>query len=291
MGLGCAFLFDLIELKQSGLLEGGCRVVEIGAQQLSDPFLEAKELLAEVYRTFGKQQPDLGRSQGRGLALADDAPSSRRFWASLGFDYAAIDYRGHRDSIALDLNRDSVPEHLRGAFDIVVNNGTTEHVANQINAFQVIHDLVRKGGIMYHEVPAGGMMDHGMITYNPKFFFLLCRCNDYKVISMKVCSWGQSAVPTHLVEANLRMGGGQHIAVDAVTDFSIRASLRKIHTWDFCPPLEVPAEFVERPGGRSILRSGIGRLARTEAVRHLRGLPRLLGRFQDIGRRLVGRAR
>jgi hypothetical protein len=31
MGLGCAFLVDLIELKRSGALDGFTRVIEIGA--------------------------------------------------------------------------------------------------------------------------------------------------------------------------------------------------------------------------------------------------------------------
>jgi len=183
MALGRAFLSDLIKLKRSEALDGASRVIEIGAQQLSDSFLEAGDLLDELYSAYGRSRRDLGRPSGT-ATLADDAPSSREFWQSIGLDYAAIDYDGHRDSIALDLNCDAVPDALRGAFDLVVNTGTTEHVANQGNAFQVVHDLTCKGGVMYHEVPAGGMWDHGLVSYNPKFFLLLEKQNDYKLLSM-----------------------------------------------------------------------------------------------------------
>jgi hypothetical protein len=54
---------------------------------------------------------------------------------------------------------------MRDAFDLVINAGTTEHVSNQENAFRVIHDLTKRGGMMNHEVPAGGMIDHGFFSY------------------------------------------------------------------------------------------------------------------------------
>ena len=80
----------------------------------------------------------------------------------------------------LDLNNDRVPEKLLGAFDLVINAGTTEHLANQENAFRVIHDLTRRGGLMYHEVPGGSCTDHGFVAYQPKFFHRLMQQNDYQ---------------------------------------------------------------------------------------------------------------
>jgi hypothetical protein len=44
MGLGLAFLRDIIALKRSGLLEGYERVVEIGAQQIDDRLIVSPEL-------------------------------------------------------------------------------------------------------------------------------------------------------------------------------------------------------------------------------------------------------
>ncbi len=245
MALARAFLEDLISLKRSGAIDGFDTVVEIGAQQLADGFLRSGDLLDEVYGLFGRTRLDLGQaSDSTDEALRDDAPASRAFWESLGFSYAAVEYDGHRHSIALDLNRDAVPDALKGRFQLVVNTGTTEHIANQDNCFRVIHDLVGRGGVMYHEVPAGGHLNHGLFSYNPKFFWALCNSNDYEMLSLKMCSWDEVPVPKDIAADNLRFGGGvQHITVDTVTRFSARAAIRKRSTRAF--------EFAARPSARA----------------------------------------
>src|SRR5580693_10425559 len=160
MGLGNVFLRDLIELKQKGALDGAKRVMEIGAQQISDSLMIAPELPV-AYKLFGCMSPPPFKPVGE-ANFSSAAPSSALFWSSLGLQRSAIDVDG--DAIRLDLNRGRVPRHLRGAFDLVVNGGTTEHVANQMNAFRIIHHLARVGGVMYHELPAGGLVDHGLVS-------------------------------------------------------------------------------------------------------------------------------
>lgn len=210
MGLGRAFLSDLIKLKRSGALDGATRIVEIGAQQISTTMLEADDLLVELYGLFGCERPFLGNSNYRDFTK--EAPLSSTFWKSLGFSYWATDFQGHRDSFSLDLNRDSAPVELRGAFDLVLNTGTTEHVANQDNAFRVIHDLTAKRGIMYHEVPAR-MADHGLINYTPKFFHRLCYCNGYRPLFLDC-------------------------------DVMIRAAILKLSNRPFATPLDLPDEIM-----------------------------------------------
>lgn len=153
MGLRREFLEDLIALKRSGALDGARRVVEIGSQQLDDSFLASIDLLDQARQIFGGTKVDLGSPSG--ADFAETAPSSRPFWRSLGFKHTTIDLDTRHDAIPLDLNTDQVPEPLRRQFDLVINTGTTEHVANQAQAFRIIHDLTRKGGVMFHDVPAG----------------------------------------------------------------------------------------------------------------------------------------
>ena len=57
MGLGNVFLNNLIELKQKGALDGAKRVVEIGAQQISDSLMVAPELPV-AYALFGAVAPN-----------------------------------------------------------------------------------------------------------------------------------------------------------------------------------------------------------------------------------------
>jgi Methyltransferase domain len=234
VGLGFGFLADLVTLKRSGVLEGRRRVMEIGSQQIADNMLEADELLEELYGLFGKPRIRLGDpSKDNFTALA---PPAEPFWTSLGFSYAAIDYNGHRNSTALDLNTDEVPRDLRGQFDLVINTGTTEHVANQGNAFRVIHDLSAVGGVMYHEVPAGSW-DHGLINYGPKFFQYLQEQNSYEQVLYR----GRRDV-----------------------DMTIRSALRKRDNSDFVIPLDVPRELLPlKQRVRSLAGRIVGRLTRT----------------------------
>ena len=227
MGLGNVFLNDLIELKQKGALDGATRVMEIGAQQISDSLMIAPEL-AEAYRLFGCKAPPVLTPVG-GENFSAKAPSSSAFWSALGFARSAIDVEG--DAIRLDLNRGQTPRRLRGAFDLVVNAGTTEHVANQMNAFRVIHHLVRVGGVMYHELPAGGLIDHGLVSYQPKFFNMLAKINGYEALYIRFTAWGPSKIPDYLRQAN-PYGG------DAVVDCSLRVALRKLHPLPFVCPFD-----------------------------------------------------
>jgi SAM-dependent methyltransferase len=228
MGLGNVFLNDLIELKLKGALDGASRVMEIGAQQISDSLMIAPEL-SEAYRLFGATSPPPMAPVGV-ENFTKSAPSSAPFWSALGFQRSAIDVEG--DAIRLDLNRGRVPRRLRGAFDLIVNAGTTEHVANQMNAFRIIHHLVRVGGVMYHELPAGGLVDHGLVSYQPKFFNMLANFNGYEALYIRYTAWGPSKIPQYLRIAN-PYGG------DSVIDCSIRVALRKLHHLPFVCPFDV----------------------------------------------------
>jgi hypothetical protein len=247
MSLNNTFLDDLCELKKRGVLEGLASMIEIGAQQLSNNFLGHHDCLSECYSLFGKTKLQLGVPVESNTAdgveqLAETNPASREFWRSLGFAYASLEFDGHRDSTALDLNRDHVPHHMRAAFDLVVNTGTTEHVANQDNAFRVMHDLCREGGIMYHQLPAGGMMTHGLITYTPKFFWHLCRENGYEAVVLRVSAYPASPVPQNIRDSNLSYAGCDPIEAGlSVPDFIVAAVLRKPHDRPFVTPLDIPA--------------------------------------------------
>lgn len=98
-----------------------------------------------------------------------------------GIRYSAIDIAdGYRTTI-LDLNHQSAPPHFIGAFDLVLNFGTTEHLLNQYNAFKVIHDSTKVGGYIVHSLPGVGYSNHGYFTYTPRCFFDMAGYNEYEV--------------------------------------------------------------------------------------------------------------
>jgi SAM-dependent methyltransferase len=100
-----------------------------------------------------------------------------------GFRYNAIDIAdGYRTTI-VDLNHDPVPKAFIGAFDLVLNFGTTEHLLNQYNAFKVIHDATKVGGHIVHSLPCVGYSNHGYFTYTPRCMFDLAGYNEYEVVA------------------------------------------------------------------------------------------------------------
>ena len=253
MGLAYETILHLIALRRSGRLPDRGRVVEIGAQQLSNSFLRADEALAELYGLFGRKPVDLGAPRETTTVdgverQAESAPASQPFWEALGFSYNAVEYGGHRGVTSLDLNRDHVPYRLRSSFDLVVNAGTTEHVVNQDNAFRVMHDLAKVGGVMMHEVPAGGMLTHGVVSYNPQFFWLLCRDNKYEVIDLTVSHAGDAPISSDVVASNAKYARSLNPIQTRliVPIFLVTAILQKNSRKTFVTPLDVPAEALRR---------------------------------------------
>jgi hypothetical protein len=239
MGLDRKFLETFDELARADLVRPGQKVIEIGAQQLADPFLQAIDLLDDIYKLFGQKRPHLGTPNDDVTGLANSAPSSRLFWESLGLSYTAIEFDGHRSSVSLDLNREIVSDELRGNFDLIVNGGTTEHVVNQENAFRVIHDLARIGAVMYHDVPVC-LFGHGLINYSPKFFLQLFRQNDYEPIFIRVQAWNEAKIPRYVRAMNRKWGRGHAFNFDGVKDLTISAAFRKVRDQPFVTPLDLP---------------------------------------------------
>lgn len=140
-------------------------VVELGNQKLKN--------------TKARQQlyADLGISPQTPVA------STKEFYISLGFArYLAIDVNTERDAVAMDLNVDIVQNYgFTEQFDLVTNNGTSEHVFNQYTVFLNAHNLCRVGGFMIHVLPFYRWVDHGFYNYHPNLFPCLAKQNNYEL--------------------------------------------------------------------------------------------------------------
>jgi len=124
------------------------------------------------------------RSIYKRLGLKGIEPATVKEWyLSIGFkNYTAIDVNEERDSIAMDLNLNLNDYYnFTEQFDLVTNNGTGEHVFNQLTLFENTHNLTRTGGCMIHCLPCYRWVDHGFYNYNPNLFTALATANDYKV--------------------------------------------------------------------------------------------------------------
>jgi hypothetical protein len=214
MGFGLGDLWLVQRLKTQGLLPDPFAVAEIGAQQVDVSILENSAELVALGDALGIKSPlpALALTTSDGSHALAGAPMTREIWQWLGVDYLAIDIDGTPGAIALDLNCDVVPAAVRSKYGLVTNFGTTEHVANQANAFKIIHDLTAVGGIMIHNLPCH-LPNHGLINYNPKFFWALARANDYRQVYLRINP--------------------------EVDPDSIHIALQKQHDFEFVTPLDV----------------------------------------------------
>jgi len=244
--MGASTLPLLMALKRRGYIPNGSAVIEIGAQQLDGTFIGAKGDIAATGRFFGITGPPPSfdwtgpRSDTNALA---GAPLAREFWTWLGFSYASIDIDGSPGSIPLDLNYDEVPAAFIGKYDVVTNFGTTEHVANQLQSFKIAHDLATPGGLMLHVLPASGGLNHGLVSYNPKFFWMLGRSNGYKIAFMTMGqSERDSGLPQNLLDflALYEPQAGDDFAAFRMPVTSIVVALQKVFDTPFVAPLDVP---------------------------------------------------
>jgi hypothetical protein len=166
--------------------------------------------------------------------------------ARSGFDYAAFDiFPGYRTEF-FDLNRDELPERHRGAHDVVLNFGTTEHVLGQFNAFKIIHEAAAVGALMYHDLPMTGYLDHGYFCYNPMLFMQLAEANDYNVEMLRFSGvLGGESVSRVFFDKyrdhpsfNIRENDGQTWPQTSLPTASVSVIFRKKHDAEFRAGLE-----------------------------------------------------
>ncbi len=99
----------------------------------------------------------------------------------------ALDYSSYEGAdIIVNLNSDEIPEKYVEKFDLVYDGGTLEHVIDQLTALKRINSLAKKGGIIYHNLPCVGFVDHGFYSYSPTFFLdYYTKKNGYELESIK----------------------------------------------------------------------------------------------------------
>jgi SAM-dependent methyltransferase len=178
MSVGLAGVKMLLPALVEAVRRPGSRVLVLGTQDLVFHYDEALEFL-----------------RAEGVAVREVPPEERRHTNSfahvphgdwwryknylhqdtlfrmLGFEPGQLrtldvdDYE-HADLLH-DLN-EPVPPAL-GEFDLVIDQGTLEHVFDIRQALWNLCDLTREGGQVVHMVPAS-MLEHGFYNFNPYLF-------------------------------------------------------------------------------------------------------------------------
>jgi SAM-dependent methyltransferase len=245
---------SLERLQAMQLLPRRSSILDIGSSNL---YSASSGQLRNFLSWYGADA-DLRDAEGFLDRLADgsqygpNGTANRSFVGELleraGLRYLAFDIAdGYRTEI-FDLNRRQLDADKRHAFDTALNFGTTEHLLNQLNAFRVIHDAVRPGGHMVHSLPTLGYVDHGYITYTPRFFFDLCGYNDYELVHFEYQGPGQNRDIFEIVRNYANYFPSLHAAVNAAkkgpleniapADVGSFVVFRKKSDRPFCVPME-----------------------------------------------------
>jgi len=107
----------------------------------------------------------------------------KKFYQKYNFtEYFAIDTNESCFSVPMDLNYNIKSKYnFNKQFDLVTNNGTGEHVFNQLSVFENMHDLCKLNGYMLHILPFNSP-EHGFYNFNPNLFGALALENNYEII-------------------------------------------------------------------------------------------------------------
>jgi SAM-dependent methyltransferase len=230
MGSTAKTLERIMRMTALGHLQPGSRVCDIGATQL---FGDADQAASRVFLNFyADRYPGAKRPHEAEKDLA--AIADNGFLGDLlilaGFKYVALDIFHATNTVLFDLNVHEPGPGLAGSFDLVMNFGTTEHVFNQLRAFQSIHALIKVGGICYHDLPMAGYPNHALFRYDPLFFTSLIPANHYGQLLLEITTGTDRPVPRDLKAIGYR--------VDSVKNVGIEAIVRRVNS----DPLRVPLE-------------------------------------------------
>lgn len=231
MGYGVETMAVFQTIARDGFFDDIKRVVDLGSQEMhfserdttSHPY---REIIRSTVVALGG--PELSESD---LAAMADRASVGEFYRLLGKEYKALDADGWYGP-PFDINLDQVMDEDRGAYCLTVNSGTTEHLVDQRNAFCIVHDLTRAGGLMIHSVPFVGSIDHGFFNYNPNFFRALARFNSYEVLGLWVMPYGiASLIPWN-------ENTSRYLELSGRGNSSLYCLLRKEYDQVFCTPFQ-----------------------------------------------------
>jgi hypothetical protein len=215
----------------SGLgLKKGARVMDIGSQDLwlgsPSDLAQANAFIEGAGGTaFSTQQP-LGRMI-----------EAKEVYERAGFEYFCSDVDERPSTIYVDLNKLVFPREKRASADLVVNVGTTEHLANPVGGFALMHYLAKPGALLFHDVPLFGMGNHGLTNPTPKFWHALIWMNRYERIVTQVRSVDESL----LDQGNFfhdYLDYFEGLAQARNLSYIVRAVLRKTHESVFIPPYD-----------------------------------------------------
>jgi hypothetical protein len=225
------------------------RILDIGPQNV---YFATPDQVRSFVQTQGAalDQEALNREIERVVYFSTPRPEERTTLFSEITDLTNIEYNSFDVCAALkteilDLNYDDLPGKHRENYDVVMNFGTTEHVFNQLNSFEIMHNATKVGGVIYCVLPASGYLDHGYYCYTPVFFRDMASANDYEILDMFFCLAGLNELDKLDIDLRtdkqlMKARSAQLAEGDKrIPNFNVHAVLRKTKSAPFALSLEI----------------------------------------------------
>lgn len=170
---------NVIECKNL-IYEKSPKAIDLGSQTASINKIFIKNLFSQNKVSDSTQLTNLTKLSELSYFTTKD------FFKSVGFnEYKSIDLNGAYESFQFDLNKNIKEDYnFNQEYDLVINNGTGEHVFNQYSLFLNFHNLTKVNGIMLNILPFIDWINHGFYNFNPIFFADLAASNNYELIKL-----------------------------------------------------------------------------------------------------------
>jgi len=146
------------------------KIIELGTQEVH---CQDSDLIDHLFDSFC-----INQDQRKSIPFGERA---RNLFNILGFTYECIDLDGAEKTLDWDINTIKCPQEFYEQYSLTTNHGTSEHLIDQKNSFQLLHDLTMVGGYMMHTVPCTGQVNHGFFSYSPILFSSLAKANNYNI--------------------------------------------------------------------------------------------------------------
>jgi SAM-dependent methyltransferase len=185
-------LLSLIAAELSLDMRADWTAVELGNQRFRVTDQTIDRIAAMLAGRGHADRADAVRALAIEAGPARDEQVNAYFRALGASRYVAIDVNEKFGSITMDLNRSvrrdyGYAEH----YDLVIDNGTGEHIFDQRAVFENMHDLCRSGGVMVNVLPFGSFLNHGFFNFHPTLFLDLAAANDYRILGLGIGNrWG-----------------------------------------------------------------------------------------------------
>lgn len=119
--------------------------------------------------------------------IMDDYTSfsiAKKYYESLGVKHISIDWNGKDGAIVLDFNK----KIDIGKFDVVTNVGFIEHIENEKQCNENIHNLIKRNGIVIHIAPKiNNYIKHKCFRwFDEKWFYDLAKLKKYEILDIGI---------------------------------------------------------------------------------------------------------